>query len=832
MTRGFIGGPVPAPEQTRPDRRGRSDASQTNCSRLAIVRFQCSNCMGVVAIDDSEAGHAVGCGHCGSIILVPQSRISSGAIIDDFVLEKEIGQGGLATVYLAHQMSLDRPAAVKILRDQYASNRTFIANFVKEARSAAQLNHPNIVQAYAVGEEDHIHFFAMEYVQGTSLKHVLAHSGRLVPERALAIIQVIAQALAFAWEKKRLVHLDIKPDNIILTEAGETKLADLGLAKIGGDIRRQENQTSEVFGTPQYISPELLTGSATDNRTDIYSLGATLYHAVTGRYPFNGRTASEIARKHITEPLEPARKVSPDVPQPVSDLIDIMMAKRPGHRWQTADEVVAEIDRVKAGKEPSRKPLPAFQVPLKLEKIEDDLSATLEDAAGQEQPGGGKKLNLRGGGVKLRAATGKGGASQLSGKGAAPAFGKPSSPAKAGDGAAKSGGPPPVVKVVGMAEDDARSVPPEPPPPPPAKPSRPPRRKKKLSAGAMLGILAAVVVTIIVVAAVTVVLFKKGQTRKEHEQRVAGMGLTLQQYTDLLSLRQMIEAERDDASILQQAGKLLDTHRGSEAMARHVRSDVGAAWERETQRQRQKLRQQELVAWRTRSRQLEEEARQTALAEEERRKQELEAAKLRDKEDRERREREEIVRRIRQQIPELRQKSAELCRSFNFSEAKLLFAPAASAPDDEMSVWGAGQQKTIELANELFDLVRNGEEELKGERFKTQGIAQRVAITAIGITGISAEYREPTYDKGKYIGDRVEKVSLSFAELPAAQLVKLAETAALKKGMTKPETDLRVGAYLLSRNEDVRAVRHYLEMAAEGLPDEVAPMLKELEERQ
>ena len=166
------------------------------------MRFQCSNCLSIVAIDDSESGQAVACGNCSQVIVVPMARTAPGAVISDFVIEKELGKGGLATVYLAHQISLDRSVALKILHQQYADDAEFIIDFIREARAAAQLNHPNIVQAHAVGEENGIHFFAMEYVQGTTLKNVLAHSGRLVVDRALMICREIATALDFAWKNK------------------------------------------------------------------------------------------------------------------------------------------------------------------------------------------------------------------------------------------------------------------------------------------------------------------------------------------------------------------------------------------------------------------------------------------------------------------------------------------------------------------------------------------------------------------------------------------------------------------------------------------------------
>ncbi|MDT8389994.1 MAG: protein kinase [Lentisphaeria bacterium] len=790
------------------------------------MRFQCSNCMGVVAIDDSEAGHAVGCGHCGSIILVPQSRVAAGAIIDDFVIEKEIGQGGLATVYLAHQMSLDRPAALKILRDQYASNRSFIADFVKEARAAAQLNHPNIVQAYAVGEEDGIHYFAMEFVHGETLKHVLAHSGRLFPDRALAIIRVIAEALDFAWNRKQLVHLDIKPDNIILTEGKEYKLADLGLARIGGDIRGQSD-TSDVFGTPQYIAPEILTGSATDNRTDIYSLGATLYHAVTGKHPFEGKSASEIARKHITDPLIPACEVSKDIPRDVSDLIDIMMAKRPGHRWQSAGEVVEQIDNIKAGQPISRRPDARLQAPLTLEKIEEEFSATLADL--DEEPAGDGKVKFnvkKGGGTTFRA---KAGGSVNLRKGKAEKAAKPTLGSaggtrgksrltiKTGDKAAAlttqsatagSSGP-----AASQKGDD--------------RPTVPKKSKKKMSPGAMLGCLGGVFVVLAVMAAVGIFALKKAAERAAFEKQVAAMGLSVSQYEQLRAFRAQLEIGVDDTTVLAEAAKLLEQHADSPAMTDLVREDVAPVLEREARTLRAERRDVEIAAWRDRARELQEAARLAELEAAKQRLEEEEARKQREREERLRLQREALVASLRQEMPTIRQQMIEQCGKLNFEGAKISLTRFVNAPDDELVAWGKNWQQAIDLAVEAMDLIRNGEKYLLGEYFSAPGRAQRVAVTDIRVRSIAAEYRERIYRLGQPTDDyKVEKVTVDFTEIRVDQLIKLMETSGRKQAMEVMDLNVRIGAYLRVTGASPALVEKYLRDA--GMSDIVEAMLREL----
>ena len=301
-----------------------------------------------MAVDDIDAGIMVQCGHCGSVVQVPPTRLSRGSVIADFIIRRAIGQGGMGTVYLSHQITLDRPAALKILAESYANNAEFVALFIKEARAAAKLNHPHIVQAYAVGEDDGLLYFAMENIDGETMKDVLEREGVIPVDQALNVIQQIAEALNYAWIEQKLIHCDIKPDNIMLTSTGRAKLADLGLARVTGDMSDADDD--EVMGTPQYISPEALTGAPMDTRSDIYSLGATFYQFVTGRLAFDGATAAEIAKKHLTEPLIPPRSVNKDIPESVSRIIMKMMAKNPSMRYQDASELIDDLRNARRGK--------------------------------------------------------------------------------------------------------------------------------------------------------------------------------------------------------------------------------------------------------------------------------------------------------------------------------------------------------------------------------------------------------------------------------------------------------------------------------------------------
>ncbi len=271
-------------------------------------------------------------------------------MINDFIIKGTLGNGGMGTVYLAHQLSLDRPVALKILMEQFSRNSEFIVDFVREARAAARLNHPNIVQSYAVGEDEGIYFFAMEYVEGKTLKDLLQEQQQLTWEQVLNIIQQIAEALDFAWKNQQLVHRDIKPDNIMLTNRGVAKLADLGLARAAHETIDDDD---EVMGTPQYICPEQLLGQPMDVRGDIYSLGATMFHALTGAFPFEGNSAAEIARKHLNEPVADLRQFDGKIPAEVTYIVQKMMAKKLEDRYEDAEELVLDIGFVLRGQKPA-----------------------------------------------------------------------------------------------------------------------------------------------------------------------------------------------------------------------------------------------------------------------------------------------------------------------------------------------------------------------------------------------------------------------------------------------------------------------------------------------
>ncbi|GMV79185.1 MAG: hypothetical protein AMXMBFR7_03690 [Planctomycetota bacterium] len=260
--------------------------------------------------------------------------------IGGFEILEWIGSGGMGKVYKARQVAMDRIVALKLLPPDLARNAKYIRRFIREARAAGILNHGNLVRVHDVGEDDGRYYISMEYVEGRTVKQMIRREGRVPFLQALYIIEQVAMALDCAHQHK-IVHRDIKPDNIMLTPQGQVKLCDLGLAKVlEGNLQDTDTQDGNTMGTPHYMSPEQAKAAGNvDARSDLFSLGSTLYHMVTGKVPFDGDSPWEILMKVINdEPARPDRS-EPLLPPPYAKLILRLMAKNPADRPQTAEEV-------------------------------------------------------------------------------------------------------------------------------------------------------------------------------------------------------------------------------------------------------------------------------------------------------------------------------------------------------------------------------------------------------------------------------------------------------------------------------------------------------------
>ena len=274
-----------------------------------------------------------------------------------------LGRGGMASVWKARQISLDRHVAVKILSSAFATDPEDIRRFREEARTAAQLKHPGIVQVYDANFSDGVYYFVMELVDGYTMGDLLRRKGRVSVEDALIVAESVAVALDYAWSHYRMVHCDIKPDNIMVDADGTIKVTDLGLCRSVTLIKDgAKGNAEEILGTPAYMSPEQVYGSEKlDCRSDIYELGATLYHLVAGRMLFQGKADDEMIHCHVDGSQAPdVRDSVPEVSSAFVLLLEKMLAKDPAHRQHDWKLVLADLNRVREG----RPPWPALLPPL------------------------------------------------------------------------------------------------------------------------------------------------------------------------------------------------------------------------------------------------------------------------------------------------------------------------------------------------------------------------------------------------------------------------------------------------------------------------------------
>lgn len=256
----------------------------------------------------------------------------------------ELGQGGMGAVYQARQIVLQRIVALKILPPVFATDKNFLSRFQSEAVTAASLNHPNIVHVYAAGEFSGIQYIAMEFVEGETIQHRVKRCGRLPLTEALDVAYHVAAALDHAWQTARLIHRDVKPDNIFLAHHGAVKLGDFGLAKVMREGVANQTVTGHIMGSPHFISPEQAKGQREiDARADIYSLGCTLHYMMTGRTVFEAPDFMSILYKHVNEEPEPIHTLLPDCPATVNRLLTKMIRKDPAERFQNYAELMEEI---------------------------------------------------------------------------------------------------------------------------------------------------------------------------------------------------------------------------------------------------------------------------------------------------------------------------------------------------------------------------------------------------------------------------------------------------------------------------------------------------------
>jgi len=260
-------------------------------------------------------------------------------------IQRKLGAGGMADVYLAEDQELGRRVAIKILNSRHGNDDQFIERFRREAKNAAALNHPNIVSIYDRGEAEDTYYIAMEFLDGRTLKELIVGRGAAPINVAIEYARQILSALRFA-HRHGIVHRDIKPHNVLVDGEGRVKVTDFGIARAGTS---QMTETGSIVGTAQYLSPEQARGGEVDPRSDLYSLGVVLYELLTGKTPFDGETPVEIAMKHLSTTPKPPSKLRPDIPRDLDMVVMRALAKNPDARYQTADEMEADLERVARG---------------------------------------------------------------------------------------------------------------------------------------------------------------------------------------------------------------------------------------------------------------------------------------------------------------------------------------------------------------------------------------------------------------------------------------------------------------------------------------------------
>lgn len=303
--------------------------------------------------------------------------------IKGYELLLKLGQGAMGAVLKARKRDNGEIVALKILKPELAGDREYVERFLREAKAVARMSHPNIIRAVQAGRSGEYYYFAMEFIEGQTVSELIKAKGALPERFALMVTRCVAGALAHAWEHQ-IVHRDIKPDNVMITKGGVVKLTDLGLARSAGQDSTL-TITGVVMGSPAYISPEQATGEKNlDSRSDIYSLGAALYHMLSGQVPYSGETPLHVMLKHMNDPLPDVRKAVPAVSEATRQLVFKMMAKRPEGRFQTPQEVEKAAQSIEDALAKGQKPA----VPFAIAQAKPEEDASGERPAGRKGPPG------------------------------------------------------------------------------------------------------------------------------------------------------------------------------------------------------------------------------------------------------------------------------------------------------------------------------------------------------------------------------------------------------------------------------------------------------------
>ena len=321
--------------------------------------------------------------------MMPSNDSLVGKTLGSYQIQREIGRGGMGVVYLAHEQSLRRVVAVKVLAARLTDDAAYVKRFIREARAAAQLDHPNIVTVHSVGERDGLYYIAMQYVEGRSLAQLIREKGPLDWRSALDITRQAAEALAEA-HKRGIIHRDIKPDNIMIDEAGRVKVMDFGLARAASATTKLTADGAQL-GTPMYMSPEQINGDPVDVRADIYSLGVMLYEMLAGRPPFQADTPMALMYQITHRPLPDVARLNATVPKIVAGVVAGMTAQQPEQRFPSAQTLGSHVSGLLSvsSRAPEHQVAPQAAIELDAQLRSDILGtgAGLDDAQATREAG-------------------------------------------------------------------------------------------------------------------------------------------------------------------------------------------------------------------------------------------------------------------------------------------------------------------------------------------------------------------------------------------------------------------------------------------------------------
>jgi serine/threonine protein kinase len=302
-----------------------------------MVTTTCPKCGNLIDVTGLEAGDGITCPYCANEFPITRQ-------FGNFLLERQIGSGGMGAVYLGRDMTLNRVVAVKVLKPELVADQKFLATFLREAEITASLNHPNIVQVYAFGQHEGVYYMVVEYIQGGSLDDKIAERGQITELEGIEIGIAVARGLECAFQRGGLIHRDIKPGNILFNANNVPKVVDFGLSL---SYETTDHFDGEIWGTPYYVAPEKLEREPETFKSDLYSLGATLFHAMSGRPPYEGDDPNAVAMMHLSGSVISLKAFVPDISDQTAFAVSKAMSRYPDDRHASYAEFIAQLEDAK-----------------------------------------------------------------------------------------------------------------------------------------------------------------------------------------------------------------------------------------------------------------------------------------------------------------------------------------------------------------------------------------------------------------------------------------------------------------------------------------------------